>query len=65
MMQRHLKKENPKFSFSDCLVMEVKDFLRSTRDRVRQHQADQEIDWQKFDMYLESDDDRFDALVVP
>ena len=50
----------PGISFSDCLVMEVKDFLRSIRDKVGQ---DQEIDWQQFDTYLESGDDRFDTLV--
>ena len=59
-IQRRLKKENPDFSFSDCLEVEVKDF---TRDRFRQHQAGQEIDWQEFDTYLESGDDRFDVLV--
>ena len=63
IIQRRLKKGNPEFSFSDCLEVEVKDFLRSTRDRFRQHQAGQEIDWQEFDTYLESGDDRFDVLV--
>ena len=59
-MQLRLNKENPKLSFSDCLAMEAKDFLRKTR---KQHQEDQEIDWQQFDTYLESGDDRFDTLV--
>ena len=27
MMQRRLKKENPEFSFSDCLEVEVKKFF--------------------------------------
>ena len=63
MMQHRLKKENPEFSFSDCLAKEVKGFLRRTRDKVRQDRAGQEIDWQQFDMYLESGDDRFDTLV--
>jgi hypothetical protein len=67
-IQHRLEKKNPGFSFSDCLVMEIKSFLRDARDNVTQDkvtrdQASQEIDWQKFDMYLKSADHRFDALV--
>jgi hypothetical protein len=67
-IQHRLEKKNPGFSFSDCLVIEVKGFLRNARDKVTQDkvtrdQASQEIDWQKFDMYLKSADHRFDILV--